>query len=405
MQDEESVQKEKAVLTEETVQDEESVQEAKAVLAEKPVQVVKAVKVRTDTVETRFVEMSEEKPRGKRKVTGGVIKKGMPEGGPTVTRRQSRRQAQKRADERTVRTQDVMTKFLKLVGVDGQSANSAEHTASSRPIWPEVRTLEGGNMNWTVEPPKHVADTAAVCGDVDTEWWRAYVERWDNGHNDTCQLCDRGGALICCDFCNLVFHLSCLPMTHPFRASRLSPPLGSKRPRCHEGGGSSGGRTSARRKHDNDDFVCPECLDEAAAARDRKTKEMQEANGGVCAVKEVLEKNAGVTSLGKHAVHHQGGQDAQAEAAAVLEFIRDVCAGNCGILDVLANFVEAVGLYVSKAIIPSCGLQSCHLQRDEEDSDAREGLLSTSDRDEGREQRHEDQKWELDRLAAAKAGD
>eukprot|EP00658_Telonema_sp_P-2_P055823 TRINITY_DN44378_c0_g1_i1.p1 TRINITY_DN44378_c0_g1~~TRINITY_DN44378_c0_g1_i1.p1 ORF type:complete len:174 (-),score=32.26 TRINITY_DN44378_c0_g1_i1:545-1066(-) len=29
-------------------------------------------------------------------------------------------------------------------------------------------------------------------------------------HNALCQVCGMGGELLCCDFCNLVFHLECL---------------------------------------------------------------------------------------------------------------------------------------------------------------------------------------------------
>lgn len=30
-------------------------------------------------------------------------------------------------------------------------------------------------------------------------------------HNDLCQICSFGGELICCDYCNLVYHMKCLP--------------------------------------------------------------------------------------------------------------------------------------------------------------------------------------------------
>jgi hypothetical protein len=29
-------------------------------------------------------------------------------------------------------------------------------------------------------------------------------------HNEVCEVCDKGGDLLCCDTCTLVFHLKCL---------------------------------------------------------------------------------------------------------------------------------------------------------------------------------------------------
>ena len=39
--------------------------------------------------------------------------------------------------------------------------------------------------------------------------------KWTARHNDRCEVCDEGGELLCCDFCNLAFHLRCLepPLT------------------------------------------------------------------------------------------------------------------------------------------------------------------------------------------------
>ena len=36
------------------------------------------------------------------------------------------------------------------------------------------------------------------------------VLKWTGEHNDACQYCSQGGVLLCCDFCSLSFHLSCL---------------------------------------------------------------------------------------------------------------------------------------------------------------------------------------------------
>ncbi|CBJ48429.1 Chromodomain helicase-DNA-binding protein, putative [Ectocarpus siliculosus] len=33
---------------------------------------------------------------------------------------------------------------------------------------------------------------------------------YEGDHNDICEICDKGGDLLCCDFCNLVYHLCCV---------------------------------------------------------------------------------------------------------------------------------------------------------------------------------------------------
>ncbi|KAJ1428067.1 the 2nd Phd domain from Mi2b with C terminal loop replaced By corresponding loop from Wstf, partial [Ochromonadaceae sp. CCMP2298] len=29
-------------------------------------------------------------------------------------------------------------------------------------------------------------------------------------HNEVCEVCDKGGDLLCCDTCSLVFHVRCI---------------------------------------------------------------------------------------------------------------------------------------------------------------------------------------------------
>ena len=33
---------------------------------------------------------------------------------------------------------------------------------------------------------------------------------WVNRHNDLCEVCNKGGNVMCCSFCNLVYHPHCL---------------------------------------------------------------------------------------------------------------------------------------------------------------------------------------------------
>ena len=46
---------------------------------------------------------------------------------------------------------------------------------------------------------------------------RKRLKRWTRPHNDIWKYCDRGGGFVCCSFCNLVFHRTCL--TEASRAS------------------------------------------------------------------------------------------------------------------------------------------------------------------------------------------
>ena len=34
---------------------------------------------------------------------------------------------------------------------------------------------------------------------------------WIGPHNEICEACGDGGELVCCDHCNLVYHLDCVP--------------------------------------------------------------------------------------------------------------------------------------------------------------------------------------------------
>ena len=41
------------------------------------------------------------------------------------------------------------------------------------------------------------------------------VKVWNNDHNSYCELCNKGGDLLLCDYCNVSLHPTCLspPMT------------------------------------------------------------------------------------------------------------------------------------------------------------------------------------------------
>ena len=49
---------------------------------------------------------------------------------------------------------------------------------------------------------------------------------WKDAHNDLCHRCESGGKLLCCDFCNCVYHPQCLdpPMKTLTQVTRQPPP-------------------------------------------------------------------------------------------------------------------------------------------------------------------------------------
>ena len=61
-------------------------------------------------------------------------------------------------------------------------------------------------------------------------------------HNSACSECGLGGRLLCCDWCTLVYHRSCL----------------------------------AQEPKKGEDFACPECMRLAEKKRNRKLKEQAE---------------------------------------------------------------------------------------------------------------------------------
>lgn len=62
-----------------------------------------------------------------------------------------------------------------------------------------------------VQPPKPIlTSTSRKEGEVSS----------DDEHNESCEVCETGGDLVCCDTCSLVFHLSCI------RPHRNAVPIG-----------------------------------------------------------------------------------------------------------------------------------------------------------------------------------
>ena len=57
------------------------------------------------------------------------------------------------------------------------------------------------------------------------------IEQWSHDWNSLCDLCSLGGSLLCCDYCNLAFHLACLrPKRRRLPDVRAAPGLGQRAP-------------------------------------------------------------------------------------------------------------------------------------------------------------------------------
>ena len=84
---------------------------------------------------------------------------------------------------------------------------------------------------------------------------KTLVKLWKGGNNSSCQLCDRGGRLLNCSYCNLSFHLEC-----------FKPPLARVPEVCLD---------SCSTKRLQGEWACPECaieIDEKRQEREERIK-------------------------------------------------------------------------------------------------------------------------------------
>ena len=44
---------------------------------------------------------------------------------------------------------------------------------------------------------------------------RVRQERWSGDSNDRCETCDKGGNVVLCDYCNIVYHAACVAPNVP----------------------------------------------------------------------------------------------------------------------------------------------------------------------------------------------
>ncbi len=68
------------------------------------------------------------------------------------------------------------------------------------------------------DPPLQVEDTEENATNNSKSKTRYYSKKGNatrnrtinDEHNEVCEVCDRGGDLMCCDTCTLVFHMPCI---------------------------------------------------------------------------------------------------------------------------------------------------------------------------------------------------
>jgi chromodomain-helicase-DNA-binding protein 4 len=56
----------------------------------------------------------------------------------------------------------------------------------------------------------HKKSAVSLEDDVSTSASTMDSQEFRNQHNDLCDVCNKGGKLLCCSTCNLVFHVGCV---------------------------------------------------------------------------------------------------------------------------------------------------------------------------------------------------
>ena len=156
----------------------------------------------------------------------------------TRQRKGTDREALDRADARTTPSGHGEWQSLCACELDGNRADGPPPRRLACPV--ATRSTARPQQTETeatanAAPPPKQLDLNELLGEPDdaAETQPVGLKKWTAAHNDRCEVCDKGGDLLCCDFCNLVFHLHC-----------LDPPLTE----APEG-----------------DWACPECVIEAKA--------------------------------------------------------------------------------------------------------------------------------------------
>ena len=95
-----------------------------------------------------------------------------------------------------------------------QALTKVEKDAQKRSLALISQSLKNNIKNSTARDHLSAEIEAAVLGKappVFAEVTSASVAKTSaDNHNELCEVCDGGGEVLCCDTCNLVFHLECV---------------------------------------------------------------------------------------------------------------------------------------------------------------------------------------------------
>ncbi len=106
------------------------------------------------------------------------------------------------------------SRYLGTYATDLEAAAAYDNAVRSLKIKDKKRVLNFPTNRTGGRSPPHTqsSHSCANDGDNDDDDGSTLSKAKDSGdsHNSLCQACGLGGELLCCDYCNLVYHLGCL---------------------------------------------------------------------------------------------------------------------------------------------------------------------------------------------------
>jgi hypothetical protein len=95
-----------------------------------------------------------------------------------------------------------------LAHAQPSSANSFVNEMTGQSVWGLLHKSEPKNRHEN-SAPSSAEQSNKISGSAKHDN-HDLCEKWRGPHNDLCEKCTKGGEMLCCDYCNLVYHLHCL---------------------------------------------------------------------------------------------------------------------------------------------------------------------------------------------------